>query len=104
MSNTAETRFTLKHPELGTGPIPTDIYWKEDFYERELEAIFRRAWLWAGRVEQVAKPGAFFVKSIPTFDASILITRTSSDAIKAFPYFIKKLRPKPLLTTTTSPI
>tara|TARA_B100001123_G_scaffold252150_1_gene281309 strand:- start:527 stop:1753 length:1227 start_codon:yes stop_codon:yes gene_type:complete len=84
MSNTAETRFTLKHPELGTGPIPTDIYWKEDFYERELEAIFRRAWLWAGRVEQVAKPGAFFVKSIPTFDASILITRTSSEAIKAY--------------------
>ena len=59
--------LTLKHPELGTGPIPTDMYWQPEFYDREMEAIYKRAWLCVGRVEQVKAPGDFFVKEIKTF-------------------------------------
>lgn len=76
--------LTLRYPELGTGPIPTDAYWQPEFYERELEAIFRRAWLNVGRVEQVAKPGDFFVKAIPTFDMSILVVRGKDNVVRAF--------------------
>jgi Rieske 2Fe-2S family protein len=84
MSKVAETRFTLDYPELGTGPVPTDSYWKDAFYEREKAAIFQRAWLWVGRVEQLPNPGDFFLREIPTFEASILIVRGKDQKIRAF--------------------
>lgn len=76
--------LTLRHPELGTGPVPTDIYWQPEYYERELEAIFRRAWLCMGRVEQVANPGDFFVREIRTFGMSILVVRGKDGEVRAF--------------------
>jgi phenylpropionate dioxygenase-like ring-hydroxylating dioxygenase large terminal subunit len=77
-------RLTLRHPELGTGPVPTDIYWQPEFYARELDAIYRRAWLCMGRVEQVRAAGDFFVKEIRTFDLSILIVRGKEGELRAF--------------------
>lgn len=76
--------LTTRHPELGTGPVPTTIYHDPEFYERELRAIFRRAWLCVGRVEQVATAGDFFVKNLPTFDMSILVARGKDERIRAF--------------------
>ncbi len=76
--------LTLRHPELGTGPVPTDIYYQPDFYERELRAIYRRAWLCMGRIEQVRETGDFFVKEIPTFDMSILVVRGKDGTLRAF--------------------
>ena len=76
--------LTLKHPELGTGPIPTDMYWQPEFYDREMEAIYKRAWLCVGRVEQVKAPGDFFVKEIKTFDMSVIVARAKDDVVRAF--------------------
>lgn len=76
--------LTLRHPELGTGPVPTDIYWQPEFYTRELEAIFKRAWLCVGRVEQAAKPGDFFQKKLPTFDLSVIVARGKDNKLRAF--------------------
>lgn len=76
--------LTLRHPELGTGPIPTDIYWRPDYYERELHAIYRRVWLCMGRIEQLRAPGDFFVKDNPTFGMSILVVRGKDEVIRAF--------------------
>ena len=48
----ASSTFAAQYPELGTGPVGTDVYCDPAFYERELAAIFRRTWLCVGRVEQ----------------------------------------------------
>ncbi len=76
--------LTLRYPELGTGPISTDAYWKPEFYAQELEAIFKRAWLCVGRVEQAAAVGDFFVKKLPTFDMSIIVARGKDGTLRAF--------------------
>jgi len=76
--------LTTRYPELGTGPVPTTIYYDPAFYERELDAIYKRAWLCMGRVEQLRQPGDFFVKEIPTFEMSILIVRGKDERIRAF--------------------
>ncbi|MGD9604201.1 MAG: aromatic ring-hydroxylating dioxygenase subunit alpha [Gammaproteobacteria bacterium] len=76
--------LTLRHPELGTGPVPTDAYWRPDFYARELDAIFRRAWLCVGRTEQAPEPGTFFTKKLPTFELSILVARGRDGKLRAF--------------------
>ena len=76
--------LTLKHPELGTGPVPTDMYWQPEFYDREMNAIYKRAWLNVGRVEQVKTPGDFFVKDIKTFNMSVIVARAKDEKIRAF--------------------
>lgn len=83
-AQTMPPRLTLRYPELGTGPVPTSIYHDPAFYEREMRAIYRRAWLWMGRVEQLSSAGDFFVKEIPTFSMSILVVRGKDDVIRAF--------------------
>ena len=59
--------LTQKYPEIGTGPVPTRIYHDPDVYEKEIEAIFKRSWFMIGRVDQIPKPGDFFVYELPTF-------------------------------------
>ena len=53
----AEGSWTQHYPDLGTGPISFDDCVSPEFYELEREAIFKRAWLNVGRVEQLAKVG-----------------------------------------------
>ncbi len=76
--------LTLRHPELGTGPVPTDMYWQPEYYDREMEAIYKRAWLCVGRVEQVKDAGEFFVKEIETFKMSVIVARAKDEKIRAF--------------------
>lgn len=70
-----DTDLTLRHPEVGTGPVSTDIYWEPSFYERELRAMFRQTWLCVGREEEIPEPGDFITRDIPTFRMSIIIAR-----------------------------
>jgi Rieske 2Fe-2S family protein len=83
-ASVAESNLTLRYPELGTGPVPTDIYWRPEFYQRELAAIYRRAWLCIGRVEQINAVGDFFIKDIPTFNLGILVVRSRDNRVRAF--------------------
>ena len=76
--------ISRKYPELGTGPVPTDIYHDPAIYEKEIEAIFKRCWFMIGRVEQVAKPGEFFVYEMPTFKYSVIICRDKKGTVNAF--------------------
>ena len=79
-----DTELTLRHPELGTGPVSTDVYWKPEFYERELRAIFRQGWLCIGREERIPHPGDFFTKELPTFKLSIIVARGKDGVVRAF--------------------
>ena len=76
--------LTLRHPELGTGPVPTDMYWQPEYYEREMAAIYKRSWLCVGRVEQVKDAGEFFIKEIETFKMSVIVARAKDNKIRAF--------------------
>lgn len=79
-----EANLTRQHPELGTGPVSADIYYKPEIHEKEYEAIFRRSWFLVGRVEELAEPGSFFVRDLPTFRYSILICRDKDGGINGF--------------------
>lgn len=80
----AAQSLTGRHPELGTGPVSTDIYCDPQFYERELAGIFRRTWLCVGRVEQAPKVGDFFQKDLPTFGFAVIIARAKDQKLRAF--------------------
>lgn len=77
-------RFSDKYPGLGTGPISVDSYRDPDFFEREKEAIFKRTWQFAGRVEQIPEPGDFFVRSVPAFGLSLIFVRGTDGVVRGF--------------------
>src|SRR3546814_18369387 len=56
--------------------------WSSDVCSSDL--IFKRAWLCIGRVERLPKPGSYIVQPIEVAKASVLITRTKDESIKAF--------------------
>ena len=51
MSAVPRTPFLSRYPELGTSPIPVGPYLSNDYYEAEIEKIFKRDWLCVGRTE-----------------------------------------------------
>ena len=60
----AEGSWTEHYPELGTGPVSFRDSTSPEFYELEREAIFKRAWLNVGRVEELPRVGSYFTKEI----------------------------------------
>src|SRR5262249_47591705 len=56
----AEGTWTGHYPELGTAPISFEDSTSPAFYELEREAIFKRAWLYAGRMEDLPRNGSYF--------------------------------------------
>src|SRR3546814_2577114 len=60
---------------LENGQVPVEYYTSPDYFAREQDMIFRRAWLMVGRVEEVSEPGDFIVRDLPTLDANVIISR-----------------------------
>jgi Rieske 2Fe-2S family protein len=54
------------------------------FFARETEAVFRRSWLYVGRVERVASSGSYFTKEFEPLKASLLVTRDKQDTVRVF--------------------
>nr|MDT0663629.1 hypothetical protein [Micromonospora sp. DSM 115978] len=70
-----EGSWTEHYPALGTGPVSYEDSITPEFYEREKEAIFKRAWLNVGRVEQLPRVGSYFTKDVQAARASIIVVR-----------------------------
>ena len=54
---------------------PTRTRSAPEFYELEREAIFKRAWLNVGRVEQLPRKGSYFTKELEVANTSIIVVR-----------------------------
>ena len=78
-----ENSFTLA-AGLGTGPVPIEPYASPAYFEKERERVFRRAWLYAGRMEQLPEANSFFVKDYEINKASLVISRGKDGRVRAF--------------------
>ena len=68
---------------IGDADIPFSRYTSKEFFELEKEKLWSKVWQWACRVEDIPEPGDYFVYEI--IDKSVLVVRTESGAIKAYP-------------------
>jgi phenylpropionate dioxygenase-like ring-hydroxylating dioxygenase large terminal subunit len=77
------TTFTT---DLGvdTGHISLGGYIDPDYYQREIELIWEKAWLEVGRLHAVSTPGSFFVRDLPGLNVSVLVTRGKDGTLRAF--------------------
>jgi len=80
----AEGSWTEHYPGLGTGPVSYEDSVSPELYELEREAIFRRAWLNVGRVEQLPREGSYFTRELAVLRTSLLVVRDRSGAVRAF--------------------
>lgn len=62
--------------------LPGRYYTDAGIFRQELERFFFRKWICAGRTEQVAKPGDYFLCEVG--DESIIVTRDSGENLHAF--------------------
>ncbi|MGB3334666.1 MAG: SRPBCC family protein [Mycobacterium sp.] len=74
---TPEGSWTEHYPELGTGPISFADSTSDEFFELEREAVFKRAWLNIGRVEELPERGSYATKEIEVARASVLLINTA---------------------------
>lgn len=80
----AEGSWTEHYPELGTDVVSYDDCISPKFFELEREAIFKRAWLNIGRIEDVPRKGSYFTKEIEIAKASIIVVRDQDNQVRAF--------------------
>jgi glycine betaine catabolism A len=73
-----------EHFGLDTAPVSYEDSVSPAFYELEREAIFKRAWLNVGRVEQLPRAGSYFTKEIAAADASVVVVRGQDGEVRAF--------------------
>jgi Rieske 2Fe-2S family protein len=53
--------------------LPAAYYVDREYFDREMEHFFARMWVYAGRVEQVERPGQFFLREL--LGESIIVSR-----------------------------
>ncbi|WP_051790866.1 aromatic ring-hydroxylating oxygenase subunit alpha [Amycolatopsis jejuensis] len=62
--------------------IPRELYLSQDLFDREVEAIFHRSWLFAGHESQLSRPGDFVTVDVGA--ESVVVSRTDAGALTAF--------------------
>lgn len=78
-------RWYAKHPELGPpGVISTDVFVSEHQFELERKLLWPNVWIMVGRAEEIAKPGDYFIKEIPSNNVSLIVVRARDGVIRAF--------------------
>lgn len=60
--------------------LPGWCYTSPEWYQREVETLFRKDWLCVGRVEQIPKPGDFF--SIEIVDQPMIVVRDEDGEVR----------------------
>lgn len=76
--DTAATRRPFEH----ASPMAGRFYWREEVLAAEMERIFGRLWLCAGRADELAEPGSFVLREVG--DESIVLVRGRDGAARAF--------------------
>jgi glycine betaine catabolism A len=80
-----DTEITIKPRDVmpqGATTLPAEFYVDGARFRVEMDRLFARDWICAGRVEQIEAPGQFFVREV--LGESIIITRSASGTVQAF--------------------
>lgn len=78
------TRWHDTYPHLGTDPLPVEVFTSPEQFALERERIFKKVWLYVGRVEQIPQPGDYFVQDLAVCNTSILVVRGTDGTVRAF--------------------
>ena len=66
----------------GATTLPAEYYTSVEYFDREMESLFQRMWFCAGREEQIAGAGRYFLRELA--GESIIVTRGAGGRVRAF--------------------
>ena len=78
----AEVLLRRSNPPQGTDDVPFYRYTSPEFFELEMQKIWRKVWQFACRDEHVREPGDYYVYDIGRY--SIVIVRQDDGGLKAY--------------------
>jgi Rieske 2Fe-2S family protein len=67
---------------VGATTLPARFYVAPEYFRREMDRLFARMWICAGRVEQVERPGQFFLREV--LGETIIVTSNAGGQVNAF--------------------
>ena len=67
---------------IGTEDISVDRYIEQEWHDREVDKVWKKAWQFAGRLEQIPEVGDHFIYEI--IHDSLIVMRTGPAEIKAY--------------------
>ena len=80
----AEGSWTEHYPGLGTGPVSYQDSYDPEYWQQEIDAIFKKEWLCVGRVERLGRAGSYFTREFPWAKRSIVVIKDREGAVRAF--------------------
>lgn len=85
LSDLKNARWTLDHPELGTGPVSIEPYRSPEYFQKMRDKVFKKTWMATGkRVEEIPSAGDYFLENIDITNNSVIITRGLDGVIRGF--------------------
>jgi Rieske 2Fe-2S family protein len=66
----------------GAMTLAAPYYVDERYFAREMDQLFRRMWVCAGRLEEIEQPGRFVLRDVA--GDSVIVTRSASGDVHAF--------------------
>ena len=80
----AEGSWTEHYPGLGTDPVSYKDSYDPEYWQQEIDTIFKKEWLNVGRVEQLPRVGSYFTKEFAWAKRSIIIVKDKDGTVRAF--------------------
>jgi len=80
----AENKWAKRYPQIQMVEVTVQDCASPEIFEREIDLVFRRTWLYAGVSSDLAKPGEFVVREYPALKSSVLLMRGTDGEIRAF--------------------
>jgi phenylpropionate dioxygenase-like ring-hydroxylating dioxygenase large terminal subunit len=85
LSDLQNTRWTLDHPELGTGPVGVESYSSPEYFDLIREKVFRKTWICTGkRVDEIPNAGDYFLEDTEITSTSVIVVRGLDGKIRGF--------------------
>lgn len=67
----------------GPDEVPIHKYTSREYFDREVEKVWKRTWQWACREEEIPEVGDTFVYEVGPL--SVIVVRSDADTIRAYP-------------------
>jgi phenylpropionate dioxygenase-like ring-hydroxylating dioxygenase large terminal subunit len=75
-------KYKDAYVDLAKGQISREIFVNEEIYQRELEQVFARSWLFIGHESQIEKPGDYFISGMG--EESVIMCRDRESKVHVF--------------------
>jgi phenylpropionate dioxygenase-like ring-hydroxylating dioxygenase large terminal subunit len=83
-TNIMDRFYSHEHPELGAGPIPVEPFISKDYFDKEIDLIFKQHWLKVCQEVEIPNPGDYLIKDIAFLKMSLIIVRGNDGVVRAF--------------------